>query len=55
VHTKVLSEDLGVDGEDNIRMDLRGIGWESANRINLAHDRDQWRAPVDTVMNFRFP
>jgi hypothetical protein len=41
--------------EDNIRMDLRETGWESVNWIQLAQDRDQWRAAVNTVMNLRFP
>jgi hypothetical protein len=29
---------------DNIKMDLRGIGWDGMDWIDLAHDRDQWRA-----------
>jgi hypothetical protein len=36
-------------------MDLREIVWEDVDRINLAQDRDQWRALVNTVMNFRVP
>jgi len=39
--------------EDNIRMDLKEIGWEGVYWIHLAQDRDQWRALVNTVMNFR--
>jgi hypothetical protein len=39
--------------EDGIRMDLREIGWGSAERIQLARDRDQWRALVNTVTNLR--
>jgi hypothetical protein len=38
---------------DNIKMDLREIGWDGMDWINLAQDRDQWRALVNTVMNFR--
>jgi hypothetical protein len=38
---------------DNIKMDLRGIGWGGMDRIDLA-DRDQWMALVNTVMNLRF-
>jgi hypothetical protein len=38
---------------DNINMDLREIGWDGMDRINLAQDRDQWRALVNTVMNLR--
>jgi hypothetical protein len=36
---------------DNIKMDLRDIGWGGMDRIHLAHDRDQWSALVNTVMN----
>jgi hypothetical protein len=39
--------------EDGIRMDLRGIGWGSLEWIQLAQNRDRWRALVNTVMNFR--
>jgi hypothetical protein len=41
--------------EDNIRMDLREIGWRGMDWIDLAQDRDQWRAFVSTVMNLRVP
>jgi hypothetical protein len=34
---------------DNIKIDLREIGWD------LAQDKDQWRALVNTVMNLRVP
>jgi hypothetical protein len=34
-----------------IRMDLREIGWGSVEWIQLAQDRDQWRAVVNTIMN----
>jgi hypothetical protein len=40
---------------DNFQMDLREIGWGGMDWINLAQDRDQWRAPVKTVMNIRVP
>jgi hypothetical protein len=39
--------------EDGIRMDLREIGWGSVEWIQLAQDRDRWRALVNTVMDFR--
>jgi hypothetical protein len=32
-------------------MDLRGVGWDGMDWIDLAEDRDQWKAPVNTVMN----
>jgi hypothetical protein len=40
---------------DNIKMDLRDIGWDGINWIDLTYDRDQWRALVNTVMNFQVP
>jgi hypothetical protein len=40
---------------DNIIMDLRELGWDGVDWIDLAQDRDQWRALVKTVMNFRVP
>jgi hypothetical protein len=39
--------------EDGIRIDLREIGWGSVDWIQLAQDRDRWRALVNTVMNLR--
>jgi hypothetical protein len=39
--------------EDEIRMDLREIGWGSVDWIQLAQHRDRWRALVSTVMNLR--
>jgi hypothetical protein len=41
--------------EDNIKMDLREIEWGGMNWIDLAQDRDQWSALVNTVMNLRVP
>jgi hypothetical protein len=40
---------------DNIKMDLRKIEWIGMDWIDLAQDKDQWRALVNTVMKFRFP
>jgi hypothetical protein len=34
---------------------LREIGWDGMDWIDLAQDRDQWGAPVNTVMNLRVP
>jgi hypothetical protein len=36
---------------DNIKVDLRQMGWSDIDRVNLAHNRDQWRAVVNMVMN----
>jgi hypothetical protein len=38
---------------DNIKMDLREIGWDEVDWIDMAQDRDQWRALVNTVLNLR--
>jgi hypothetical protein len=40
---------------DDIKMDLAGIGRDGMDWIELAKDRDQWRALVNTVINLRDP
>jgi hypothetical protein len=40
---------------DNIKMDLRDIGWCVIEWIDVAQDRDQWTALVNTVMNLLVP
>jgi hypothetical protein len=40
---------------DNIKMVLREIGWGDIDWIDLAQDRDQWRALVNKVMNLWVP
>jgi hypothetical protein len=40
---------------DNSKTDLREINWNGMYWIDLAQDRDQWRALVNTVMNLRVP
>jgi hypothetical protein len=41
--------------EDNIKMNLREIGIDGTNWIQLAQDRVQWRARVNMVINLRVP
>jgi hypothetical protein len=38
---------------DNIKIDLREIEWGGMDWIDLAQDRDQWRALVNMLMNLR--
>jgi hypothetical protein len=40
---------------DNIKIELVEIGWGGVYWINLAQDRDRWRALVDAVMNLLVP
>jgi hypothetical protein len=40
---------------DNIKMHLKEIGWGGMDWIDLAQDRDQWRALVNMVLNLRVP
>jgi hypothetical protein len=42
-------------GEDNIKMDLQEVGGGRGNWMELAEDRDRWRALVGTVRDFRVP
>ena len=41
--------------EDNIKMDLQEVGEGFGDCMDLAQDRDRWRALVSTVRNLRFP
>jgi hypothetical protein len=41
--------------EDNIKMDLQKVGYGDTNLMQLALDRDRWRAFVNAVMNLRVP
>jgi hypothetical protein len=40
---------------DNVKMDRREIGWDGVDWIDIAQDRDQWRALVNMVLNLRVP
>jgi hypothetical protein len=40
---------------DNIKMDLSEIEWDGVDWIDMAQDRDHWRAIVNTVLNLLVP
>jgi hypothetical protein len=40
---------------DNIKMDIREIEWSGVDWIDMAQDRDKWRALVNTEVKFRVP
>jgi hypothetical protein len=40
---------------DNIKMDLREVGWEGRDWVDLAQDRNRWRAYVNAVIDLRVP
>jgi hypothetical protein len=40
---------------DNIKINLGEIGWNGVDWIDMAQDRDQWMALVNTVLNLRVP
>jgi hypothetical protein len=48
-------EDRDVGGWTILKWILDRMGWDGMDWINLAQDRDQWRALVNAVMNLRVP
>jgi len=42
-------------GEDNIKMDIQEVGCRGKDWIELAEDRDRWRALMNAAMNLRVP
>jgi hypothetical protein len=40
---------------DSIKLDLKEMEWDGMDWIDLAQDRDQWRASVNIVLNLRVP
>ena len=48
-------EDPGIGWEDNIKMDLQDVRGGVTDWLDLADDRDRWRALTNAVMNLRVP
>jgi hypothetical protein len=46
---------INKDGWTILKWILREVGWDDMDRIDLAQDRDWWRALVNAVMNLRVP
>jgi hypothetical protein len=42
-------------GVDSIKMDLREVGWNGVDWTDMAQERDQWKALLNTVFNLRLP
>jgi hypothetical protein len=47
--------DPGVRWEDNIKIDFQNVIWVGMDWIEVAQDRDRWRAVVNVVVNLRVP
>jgi hypothetical protein len=48
-------EDIFIDGRIILKLIFKKLGWGRMDSIDLAQDRDMWRALVNAVMNFRVP
>jgi CRISPR/Cas system-associated protein Cas7 (RAMP superfamily) len=48
-------EDSDIHGRIILKMDLREVGWGDIDWIDLAQDRDRWRALLNAVINLRVP
>ena len=47
--------DQGADGGDNIKIDLQEVGYEGVDWIELAQNKDRWRALVNAIKNLPVP
>jgi len=48
-------EHRSVNGKDKIKMDFKDAKWGNMDWINLAQDRERWRAFVNVTMRLRLP
>ena len=55
MHIEFSGKPEGKRWEDNISMDMRDVGCDPGEWIDLAEDRDQWRVYVRAVINLRIP
>jgi hypothetical protein len=55
VYRLLVGKPVGKRWEDNIKVDLQEVGYMAMDWIELAQDRDRWRALVIAVMKFRAP
>jgi hypothetical protein len=51
----MLNNNKNNNSDNTSKMDLREIGWDGLDWIELAQDRDLWRALVNMVMNLQVP
>jgi hypothetical protein len=48
-------EDTGLRRENNIKMNLKTVVWVGVSWTHLPHDKDKWRALLNTATNLRVP
>ena len=55
LHRRDPQEGLGIDGRDNIRMDIKEIGINTRNGVDSAQIKDYWKALVNMALHFQVP